>query len=130
MVAEKIHDLLPQDWPVVIGDLPSTVNTVVGIIEYDGVGSTEYFGTSDKMAKRSETTGVSIFHPIIKVVIRHTSYSEGQEWADEVKDTLHRYHNEDMGILSILMAGTPMYLGRNEQKLHEFQVTFNITVKE
>ena len=120
MIAEKIHDLLPQEWPLVIGDLPSTMNTVVGIIEYDGATSTEYFGGSNK----------SLFNPIVKIVIRHMSYPEGQARADAVKDILHRYHNEDIGILSILMVGTPIYLGRNEQKLHEFQVTFNISIKE
>lgn len=120
MVAEKIYDLLPQAWPLVIGDLPSTADTVVGIVEYDGATSTEYFGA----------TSQSVFNPIVKIVIRHTSYSEGQAWAEEVKNVLHRYHDEDKGILSILMAGTPMYLGRSEQKLHEFQVTFNISIKE
>lgn len=120
MVADKIYDLLPQGWPLTIGDLPSTENIAVGIIEYDGATSTEYFGVTNE----------SMFNPIVKIVIRHTSYPQGQTWAEEVKDKLHRYHNEDLGILSILMIGTPMYLGRNEQKLHEFQVTFNITTKE
>lgn len=120
MVAEKIRDLLPQDWPLVLGDLPSTNDVVVGIIEYDGDGSTEFFGKVHE----------SLFNPIVKIVIRHTSYPEGQELADAVKDTLHRFHNKDIGILSILMVGTPMYLGRNAQKLHEFQVTFNISTKE
>ena len=120
MVAEKIHNLLPQEWPLVIGDLPSTNEVAVGIMEYDGATSTEYFGEVNK----------SLFNPIVKIVIRHTSYSLGQSWADEVKNTLHRYHNEDIGILSTLMIGIPMYLGRNEQKLHEFQVTFNISIKE
>lgn len=120
MVAEKIYDLLPQEWPLVIGDLPSAADIVVGVVEYDGAPSTEYFGVVNE----------SLFNPIVKIVIRHMSYSEGRTWADEVKETLHRYHNEDIGILSILMVGTPMYLGRNEQKLHEFQVTFNITIKE
>ena len=120
MVAEKIHNLLPQEWPLVIGDLPSTQNIVVGIVEYDGATSTEYFGMESK----------SSFKPIVKIVIRHESYSKGQAWSEEVKNVLHRYHNEDIGILSCLMVGSPMYLGRNEQKLHEFQVTFNITTKE
>lgn len=120
MVAEKIYDLLPREWPLVIGDLPSTADTVVGIVEYDGETSTEYFGATSK----------SLFNPIVKIVIRHESYPEGQAWSDEVKNVLHRYHNDDIGILSILMVGAPMYLGRNAQKLHEFQVTFNISVKE
>lgn len=89
-------------------------------MEYDGATSTEYFGATNK----------SLFNPIVKIVIRHKSYLMGQEWSEEVKNKLHRFHNEDIGILSILMAGTPMYLGRNEQKLHEFQVTFNISIKE
>ncbi len=120
MVAEKIHDLLPQDWPLVIGDLPSTPEVVVGIMEYDGATSTEYFGATSK----------SLFKPIVKIVIRHTSYPEGQSWSTEVQNVLHRYHNEDIGIQSCLMVGTPMYLGRDELKLHEFQITFNISVKE
>ena len=120
MVAEKIYDLLPQEWPKVIGDLPSANNVAVGINEYDGATSTEFFGA----------TNSSLFNPIVKIVIRHTSYSEGQAWADEVKNLLHRYRNEDIGILSTLIVGTPMYLGRNEQKLHEFQATFNISIKE
>jgi hypothetical protein len=120
MVAEKIRDLLPQEWPLFIGDLPSTADVAVGVMEYDGATSTEYFGASHE----------SLFNPIVKIVIRHSSYPTGQAWADEVKNTLHKYHNEGIGILSILMVGVPMYLGRNEQKLHEFQVTFNISIKE
>lgn len=120
MVAEKIYNLLPQEWPLVIGDLPSAENTVVGIAEYDGATSTEYFGSTSK----------SLFKPIVKIVIRHESYSKGQAWAEEVKNVLHRYHDESIGIQSCLMVGVPMYLGRTEQKLHEFQVTFNISIKE
>lgn len=120
MVAEKLYDLLPQEWPLFIGDLPSTSDVAVGIMEYDGATSTEFFGATNK----------SLFNPIVKIVIRHTEYPTGQEWSEIVKDTLHRYHNEELGILSILMVGSPSYLGRNEQKLHEFQVTFNISEKE
>lgn len=120
MVAEKLYDLLPQEWPLVIGDLPSTSDVAVGIVEYDGATSTEFFGATNK----------SLFNPIVKIVIRHSEYPAGQEWSEIVKNTLHRYHNESSGILSVLMVGIPMYLGRNEQKLHEFQVTFNISIKE
>ena len=120
MVAEKIHALLPQEWPLVIGDLPSTANVVVGIMEYEGATSTEYFGNDS----------TSVFNPIVKIVIRHESYLTGQDWAEAIKNRLHRYYNDEEGILSILIVGAPVYLGRNEQKLHEFQVTFNISIKE
>ncbi len=120
MVAEKIYNLLPQYWPLFIGDLPSTSDVAVGVMEYDGASSTEFFGATNK----------SLFNPIVKIVIRHDTYRTGQEWSDIVKNTLHRYHNERLGILSVLLVGSPMYLGRNEQKLHEFQITFNISIKE
>jgi len=128
MVAEKIYDLLPQKWPLTIGDLPSTSSIAVGIIEYDGATSTEYFSASS--SERFETISHTLFNSIVKIVVRHESYSTGQSWSDEVKEVLHRYHNEYDGILSCLMIGSPIYLGRNEQKLHEFQITFNISTKE
>ena len=119
MIAERVYELLPTEWPLVIGDLPSTNNVVVGIMEYDGATSTEYFGDKD---------GSSIYGPIVKIVIRHTSYATGQQWATQIRDTLHRYHDDS--ILSILLVGAPIYLGRSPEKLHEFQVTFRTQVKE
>ena len=119
MIAERVYELLPTEWPLVIGDLPSTNNVVVGIMEYDGATSTEYFGDKD---------GSSIYGPIVMIVIRHTSYATGQQWATQIRDTLHRYHDDS--ILSILLVGSPIYLGRSPEKLHEFQVTFRTQVKE
>lgn len=116
MIAEKIYDLLPAEWPKVIGDLPSTHKVTVGVVEYDGTESTEYFGSG------------SVLCPIVKIVIRHTSYDVGQQWSEKAKDILHRYHDEDM--LSVLLVSTPVYLGRSPEKLHEFQVTFKIQTKE
>ena len=112
MIAERVYELLPTEWPLVIGDLPSTNNVVVGIMEYGGATSTEYFGDKD---------GSSIYGPIVKIVIRHTSYATGQQWATQIRDTLHRYHDDS--ILSILLVGAAIYLGRSPEKLHEFQVT-------
>lgn len=119
MVAEKIYDLLPDDLPKVIGDLPATKTSAVAIIEYDGAVSTEYFGPSN---------GSTIFGPIVKIVIRDKSYSKGQEWANLIRNTLHRYHDDYF--LSIMVVGTPVYLGRSVDKLSEFQVTFKTQVKE
>lgn len=119
MIAEKIYDLLPADWPLVVGDLPAPNQVVVGIVEYDGATSTEYFGLK-------ETS--SVFSPIVKIVIRHTLYEKGQEWARITRETLHRYHDDTL--LSVLLVGAPVYLGRNAEKLHEFQVTFRTQVKE
>ena len=119
MIAEKIYDLLPEEWPKVIGDLPATNNVAVGIMEYSGNVSTEYFGPQ---------TGCSIISPVLKIVVRHNSYETGQQWATEVKDILHRYHDDKL--LNVLLVSTPIYLGRSPEKLHEFQVTFNTIIKE
>lgn len=119
MIAESIKSLLPSELPVVIGDLPATTQSIVGVLDYDGATSTEYFGA------RKET---SIFNPIVKIVVRHTSYETGNQWIEQIRDTLHRYHDDFF--LSILTVGSPSYLGRSAEKLHEFQIIFKTQVKE
>lgn len=122
MVAKFIKELLPQSWPLTIGDLPSSNVESVCLIEFDGYYNTQYFGMGP---------GTMIGHPLVKVVCRSKSYATGELWMDESKRILNRYRGEDdEEILSITMVGTPTYLGRNSQKFHEFQVTFQVQVKE
>lgn len=118
MIAEAVKDLLDKSLPIVIGDLPATNQNIIGIVEYDGDTSTEYFGTSNN----------SISNPIIKVVARHSDYEIGDQWIKQIKDALHRYHDDFF--LSILTVGSPSYLGRSAEKLHEFQTIFKTQVKE
>lgn len=117
MVAEKIYDLLPDTLPKYIGDLPSSPDTAVAIMEYSSDDGTYYFSKP-----------YSLFRPVIKIVVRTPSYEVGRDWVEEIKETLHRYH--DSFFVSILTIGTPIYLGRDEMKLHEFQVTFRTQIKE
>lgn len=122
MIAENVKALLPSDWPITIGDLPSPNVEAVGIIEFDGYFNTQYFGMK---------YGTLITQPLVKIVARSASYRQGEAWMDESKRRLNRYVGEDdEEILSITMVGTPTYLGRNPQKFHEFQVTFQVQVKE
>ena len=120
MVADRIYELLPAELPKTIGDLPGSETDAVAIMEYDGATSTEYFGPRND--------GTSVFQPIVKIVVRTDSYEEGNAWSELIKKTLHRY--TDDYFISIMIVGTPMYLGRDEMKLHEFQVTFRTQVKE
>lgn len=119
MIAERILALLPHTLPAVVGDLPGTAVDIVAIQEISGPGSTEYF--------ISDSTS-SLFQPMVRIVVRNSSYATGQAWCDALKDTLHRYHDDTL--LSVLLVGDPMYLGRSETKLHEFQSTYKIQVKE
>lgn len=127
MIEDSILGLLPLELLpfATIGDLPGTQKNEIGLIFYDGATNTEYFGPR---------VGSTVFQPIMKCVARNSSYEVAKEWIESIKNALHRYSDSGEGlegeILSILMVGSPMYLGRNEQKFHEFQVTFNIQVKE
>lgn len=127
MIEDTILGLLPVELAsfATIGDLPGTKKNCVCLIFYDGASNIEYFGA------RHEST---IFQPIMKCVIRNSSYENAMNWVESIKEALHRYSDAGEGvegpILSILMIGSPMYLGRDEQKFHTFQMTFTIQTKE
>lgn len=116
MVEQHIYDLLPADLPKVIGDLPGTTKNAVAIVLFNGAGSSEYFATP------------SLFRPVIKLVVRNESYEVAQAQVQQIREYLHK-HTDDY-FLSIMLAGYPMYLGKGEHKLHEFQIVFNIQLKE
>ena len=121
MIASRVKDLLPPDWPVTVGDLPSPNVEAVGLIEFDGYYNAMYFGMR---------YGTAIVQPLVKVVARSASYEQGEYYMDQAKQILNGTSDPANNILSIVMVGTPTYLGRNPQKMHEFQVVFQIQVKE
>lgn len=116
MVEQHIYDLLPATLPKVIGDLPSTTTDMVAIILYNGASNLEYFQFD------------TVYKPVVKLVVRNRSYEEAQQQIQDIKNALHK-HSDDF-FMSIYMQGYPVYLGRDEQKLHVFQIVFNIQVKE
>ena len=117
MLEDIILGLLPSTLPCTIGDLPGVKRDNICILLYDGDPNVEYFGKS------------TLYEPIVKIVVRNGSYEQGSQWVDQVKEALHR--RTDTNLLGVTMIGSPMYLGRSDQKLHEFQVTFRIlTIKE
>lgn len=117
-VETKIKALLPSTITCYIGELPSAPANVAAIMLYSGVANLEYFGGSD----------ATTYRPVIKIVVRNQSYETAKQWIEEIKQTLHR-HTDDY-FMSIFMQGYPVYLGKDPQKLHTFQVVFNIQVKE
>ena len=116
MIAEYVQSLLPGNLPAFVGELPSQRENAIAVIEYSGNANTEYFDDS------------TMFEPVVKIVVRNHSYPEAQAQMKTVVDTLHRYHDETL--LLCLVVGQPMYLGRGDLGLHEFQVTFRTNIKE
>ena len=86
MIAKEVKKLLPSDWPLTIGDLPSPNVESVCLIEFDGYYNTQYFGRG---------YGTMMGHPLIKVVGRSKSYETAEFWMDEAKRRLNRYIGED-----------------------------------
>lgn len=120
MIAEHIQTLL-QDAKItaVIGELPGSQTNVIAINEYNNGINTEYFGARDSS---------TIYNPVVKVVIRNSSYQAAQDLAERVNAALHRVH--DAVILSMLGVGAPIYLGRDTNRNHVFQATFTVQTKE
>lgn len=116
MIEQHIYDLLPNTFKKVIGDLPGTYYNSVSIVLFDGAGNDEYFGSN------------TVYRPVVKIIVRNESYAVAQQWVADIKQALDK-HQDDY-FLSIFLQGFPLYLGKSEQKLHEFQIVFNIQVKE
>lgn len=120
MIADNIKAVLDAaEIEATIGELPGARSNACIINEYGNGVSTEYFGERDSS---------SIFNPVVKVVVRNQSYQTGNDLIERVAKALHKYHDEIL--ISVLLVGSAIYLGRGTDQLHEFQATFNIQVKE
>lgn len=114
MVAEHIVTLLAGvETTIVVGDLPASPSNVIAVQEISGPVNQEYFGCT-------------IMQPIMRVLIRSTSYPRGAANADAVVERLHKH--QDSTLMGVYLNGTPSYLGRRTDGLYEFQIMFNIQV--
>lgn len=117
-LCEHILQFMPEAIsPKFVGELPSLSDEGVAVMLFDGEFNTEFFGMKTTM-----------FTPVLKFVIRSKEYPKGAEWGQMLKDTFHEFSSDE--IEAMHLVGSIMYLGRNEEKLHEFQVTFKTIVKE
>lgn len=114
---EYIKTLLTDKNKVFIGDLPSLSDEGVGIALEEGSAEHRYFGSFKSLER-----------PYIRITIRSIKYTDGMNRAESIKKDLNNLTNEN--ILQCLVAGSPMYIGKNQQKLHEIQLLFYITLKE
>lgn len=111
IVASGIQD-------VYIGDAPSLQLECVALKPTDGYASIYFFGRME-LAK-----------PLVEVVIRTKAYQLGQSWYDQVKKALDKTNDEEVGILSCVLTGSPGYLGRDLNGFGEWHMIFDLTLKE
>ena len=119
-LCEYLWNLIPSSVkPRFIGDIPSQSDEGVVLLLYGTDTITRYFGTP-----------TTIHSQLVQCKIRTEKYEKGTKFMQQIKQSLHKYHNEKDGILSVLLLDGDNDLGVNEEKLHEFQLTFKILVKE
>lgn len=100
---------------VVIGELPTRTMNAVSIKPTDGYASTYYFGRT------------SSSEPLLEVQIRNQDYATGQLWSELVKGALDKYQNQEAGIDSCFLTGSPGYLGADENGFGEWHTLFHVT---
>lgn len=117
-ICESILDLLPATvTPKYVGEMPSLSTEGVAVSEAGVNRSINHFNNYK-----------TVNNKILRFFIRSTSYNFCTDVAAEIHKKLHKYRDEDF--LGILDTGDLTYLGRNEQKMHEFQVNYTIMVEE
>lgn len=147
-LSEYIVNLIPETVaPKFVGELPSLSTEGVAIAVFNSGVNTIYFGTTE-----------AIYRPVVRVIVRHKDYPTGCIFAQTIQETLHGYAVKKSGttwqnlkdtrtweklldttwgdiktdetLLSVTAVGTPNYLGRSAEKLHEFQSLYQILLKE
>lgn len=119
-LCEYLWNLIPSSVkPRFVGDIPSQSDEGVALSLYGTDMIARYLGTS-----------TTIYSQLVQCNIRTKKYEKGTKFMQQVRENLDEYCNEEDGILSVILTEGDNYLGVNEEKLHEFQLTFKILVKE
>lgn len=118
-LCEKLLELIPPEvYPKFVGEIPSQSDIGVSLSPNDAEVIYYFLG-------QSETIQI----PYVQCNIRTEKYTTGEEYADKVSKALNGYTDGD-NILCVRPDGRVVYLGKNEDKLHEFQLQFKVILKE
>lgn len=121
-IAETIQGLLS---PVVskcfVGDFPSLGAEGVSIKLYEGEELDKYFGSTPT------TPTVTLYKAKVLLTARGVDYAITLDWLSDIRATVDGYRCSSLGIT---LLAPPSYIGRDDQKLHEFQVTYKTLIKE
>lgn len=102
---------------VFVGDVPSLAEEGIAVKMLEGNPNSMYFGEIPNM-----------YEPMYQILIRARDYTVGAISAQAIKDVLDGY--TDKNLQALTLVGSILYLGRSEQKMHEFQLTFTAIIKE
>ena len=117
-LCEYVWELIPSTvTPRFVGQMPTLSTEGVSMEDYNGGINTTYLGMPE-----------TIFKPILRFFIRTKDYTQGKSFAQAIQNALHEYTDESL--LGILAVGSPGYLGKSAEKLHEFQLMYQVTLKE
>lgn len=151
-LSEYIVSLLPKTvTPKFVGDLPSLSAEGVAVAVYHSGVNTNYFGTTTALYRpvvrisirhKDYPTGCAFAQSIHETLHDYTEVKKpratwrdllGTTWEDLLDTTWGYLYNNtytDGTLLSVTAVGTPNYLGRSAEKLHEFQSLYQILLKE
>lgn len=117
-IGELIQNIIGNAVPkTYVGDFPSLDADGVTIKLSEGVDTTRYLGTTS-----------TIMRPYVALVARNGVYATAEGWLQSIRSCLDSYHSGN--ILGILMVTPALYMGRDDQKMHEFQVIYKVLLKE
>lgn len=105
--------------PRFVGDIPSQSEEGVSLSINNGEDNTVFFATNEVL-----------YRPYVQCFIRTDRYVKGEVFASKVIQALDKFQDLENGILCVVLQGSPTYLGKNEDKLHEFQLMFRSVVLE
>lgn len=109
---------------------------VAGVVPKSFVGdfaSLDAEGVSIKLDAGEETVShfggatTHIYRPFVTLTIRSSSYATAGSWLASIRAVLEGYNDGSVGLFSL---APPAYLGRDDLKMHEFQVTYKALIKE
>lgn len=115
-VPEHFKKVLTGVRNLYIGDQPSLAEECVCLTLEDGMEDLRYFGQRNSNAR-----------PMLVINIRSTKYLDAMDMAELLRDRLNNYHDDD--IAGCYISGSPVYLGRNQQKLHEAMLSFLVSLR-
>lgn len=105
--------------PRFVGDIPSQSEEGVSLSINNGEDNTVFFATNEVL-----------YRPYVQCLVRTEKYVKGEVLLSQVAQALNKLEDQENGILGVFQLGSASYLGKNEDKLHEFQLTFRCIILE